>query len=142
MKKNLGNIAIYLRVANKENNKEDSFIDFQKKEILNYLKKNCKDYKIEYFIDNGYSGITHKRPGLKDMISKMNKGSFNYVVVYSLDRLYRNITDYLKISDKVNFIFVKDNIDTEKDKAFIPIMKLIDEKYIEYRKKEKSIGGE
>ena len=44
------------------------------------------------------------------MISKMNKGSFNYVVVYSLDRLYRNITDYLKISDKVNFIFVKDNI--------------------------------
>ena len=43
MKKNLGNIAIYLRVANKENNKEDSFIDFQKKEILNYLKKNCKD---------------------------------------------------------------------------------------------------
>ena len=58
--------------------------------------------------------------------------------VYSLDRLYRNITDYLKISDKVNFIFVKDNIDTEKDKAFIPIMKFIDEKYIEYRKKEKT----
>ena len=52
MKKNLGNVAIYLRVANKENNKEDSFIDFQKKEILNYLKKNCKDYKIEYFIEN------------------------------------------------------------------------------------------
>ena len=142
MKKSLGNIAVYLRVANEENNKEDSFVEYQKKEILNYLKKNCKDYKIEYFIDNGYSGVTHERPRLKDMLNMVDNGYFNYVVAYSLDRLYRNITDYLKIFDKVYFIFVKDNIDTESNKTFIPMMKIFDEEYIKFRKREKAMGEE
>ena len=50
MKSKLGNVAIYIRVANSEIREEDSYIEFQQKKIELYLKKNYR--KIPMMLNN------------------------------------------------------------------------------------------
>lgn len=135
MKSKLGNVAIYIRVANTETKKEDSYIEFQKKKIESYLKNNYKEYNLSYFIDNGFSANFRKRPALKRMLKRIVKNEFNYVVTYDLSRLYRNACEIVKLinnTKNINYIFVKDNIDTRENDIFLPLKTIFDEAYQSY----------
>lgn len=60
------NVAVYIRVANKETSREDSAIEKQKYIVNQYLKENIKGVKSKkYYIDNGFSGTTYNRPDFK-----------------------------------------------------------------------------
>ena len=52
--------------------------------------------KIEYFIDNGYSGILSSRPALDKMMLDIVRKQINMVIVKDTSRLTRdkNLTSY------------------------------------------------
>jgi len=51
----------------------------------------------ERFDDEGYSGATLDRPALQRLLEKVRRGEIDRVIVYSLDRLSRNVIDGLQL---------------------------------------------
>ena len=51
----------------------------------------------ERFDDEGYSGATLDRPALQRLLEKVRRGEIDRVLVYSLDRLSRNVIDGLQL---------------------------------------------
>jgi site-specific DNA recombinase len=47
--------------------------------------------------DGGYSGGTIERPGLKALLTDIEAGQIDVVVVYKIDRLTRSLTDFSRI---------------------------------------------
>lgn len=70
---------------------------------------------IEEYIDRAISVTTDKRPGFLQMIEDSKKKSFNYVIVYQLDRFARNRYDSATYKNKlkkngVRVLSAKENI--------------------------------
>ncbi len=120
MQKNLVKVAIYIRVANKETIKDE--FENQKNAIDEYLKRNYGRVIGEYFVDNGYSGISLNRPGFNLLRSKLRNDEFDFVVSYDSNKISRNafelIVDFKK-KYNIDFIFVKENFDTSKENLFL-----------------------
>lgn len=92
------NAACYCRVSTDEQVKFGFSIQAQ----IDALKKYCKEnnYKYEFYIDEGISASTMKRPALQAMLKKIN--SFDIVLFTKLDRLSRNVLDANNINKILN----------------------------------------
>ena len=94
MENEFKNVAIYLRVSTDEQTKGGNYaLGAQEDKLREY----CKSHKLNLsdkhiYIDDGYSGSSdvNERPGLQKLMSDSKQGKFDIVVVYRLDRLYRN----------------------------------------------------
>ena len=80
--------ALYCR----HSTKSDEFIEKQKKPLLDYVKINNIE-KYEFYIDNGYSGISLDRPALKQLLVDIEKGKIAAIAVTHNNRLLRNYPD-------------------------------------------------
>ncbi len=98
-------VACYVRVSTDEQAKFGFSIQAQK----DALEKYCREhgYKCEFFIDEGISASSMKRPALQRMLKKVN--AFDMVLFTKLDRLSRNVLD----ANNINKI-LKDNNCTMK----------------------------
>lgn len=105
LKKYIKYVACYIRVSTDEQVKFGFSIQAQK----DALEKYCKEhgYKCEFFIDEGISASSMKRPALQKMLSKIS--IFDMVLFTKLDRLSRNVLD----ANNINKI-LKDNNCTMK----------------------------
>lgn len=79
--------------------------------------KALKEYGVNHsnIFSEQYTATTLERPELKEMLSMLRKG--DTVVITSLDRLSRKLTDLLSIVDSfrdrgINLVSLKENIDT------------------------------
>lgn len=92
------NAACYCRVSTDEQVKFGFSIQAQ----VDALKKYCKEnnYKYEFYIDEGISASTMKRPALQNMLKKIN--DFDIVLFTKLDRLSRNVLDANNINKILN----------------------------------------
>lgn len=115
-------VACYVRVSTDEQVKYGFSIQAQ----IDSLTKYCKDnkYKFEFFIDEGISASSMKRPSLQKMLSKVSV--FDMVLFTKLDRLSRNVLDanninkILKDNNCVMKAIDEDDIDTSTaDGTFI-----------------------
>jgi DNA invertase Pin-like site-specific DNA recombinase len=102
-------IAIYLRVST-----EGQSTDLQRSEIDLYMKS--KGWANFVVYGDKLSGTTVKRPGLQKMLNDARNGSFDVLICWKLDRLFRSLKDLIttlnELSElKIDFISVKDNID-------------------------------
>jgi len=91
MKKAVG----YCRVSTDGQVGEDKFgIDSQKEQILEYAKRN--DYEIlEWFIDEGVSGVKESRPAFDKIIyGDVSNPPYESVIVAKNDRIARDINKY------------------------------------------------
>lgn len=141
-KSNKKRIAVYIRVANKEFVKEDSSIELQKRLINEYLKSEKEIEYKEYYIDNGFSGTKYNRPSFKKMIKDIKQGKINMIVFTNLSRISRKINaiDIIyKLKDEygVDFVSIDEGIDTIHDTALLEYLKIFNDMYIEYNKKQK-----
>ncbi len=53
----------------------------------------------DLYDDGGFSGGSMERPGLKRLLSDIDAGKIDVVVVYKVDRLTRSLTDFARIVD-------------------------------------------
>lgn len=97
--------------------KEDSCsIDMQIERSKAFCISQGWDY-IVYDIDKGYSGKDTDRPGFKQMMKDIAAGKINFVVVYKLDRISRNLKDFFGLMEEFNsrevgFRSLTENFDT------------------------------
>ena len=114
MKKVIG----YVRVSSLMQIEDGKSIEMQRELIKKYCDGNGFDL-VEIFEDKGISGLKSDRDGLNELISAINKGECDCVVVYSLSRLGRklkNIVDWIEILNKndVEFISIKENFNVNE----------------------------
>lgn len=91
-------VACYCRVSTDEQAKFGFSIQAQKDALEKYCKEN--NYKYEFYIDEGISASSMKRPALQQMLKKIN--IFNMVLFTKLDRLSRNVLDANTINKILN----------------------------------------
>lgn len=110
-------IAIYSRKS-KFTGKGDS-IGNQIEICKNYISNlDIEDeIDISVFEDEGFSGKNLERPDFQKMMEIHEIKPFNYLVVYRLDRISRNVGDCAKLIEQLNathtaFICVKEQFDT------------------------------
>ncbi len=84
------NVVIYARYSS--HNQHETSIEGQLKVCYEYCEKNGYTIVGEY-IDRAISGKTDNRPQFLKMIDDAAKKTFEYVLVYQLDRFSRNRYD-------------------------------------------------
>ena len=89
-------VAIYIRVSTIEQRDAGFSLRMQREELTKWAKQN--DYIIyDYYMDDGYTATTLKRPELQRMLSESE--NFDLIIFYRLDRFSRGVGNYYKIMD-------------------------------------------
>lgn len=97
---------------------KSSSVDNQFRMSREYIQSRFKNVShILEYSDEDFTGANTNRPGLQQLLSDIDAGAVNVLVVYQLDRLSRDVKDFANIySDLeqkgVEFISVKEQIDT------------------------------
>ena len=102
--------AIYARQS--VDKKDSVSIETQIEKCEYITKGNVETYK-----DKGYSGKNTARPDLERLLKDIKANKISRVIVYRLDRISRNITDFYNLysimqEHKTDFISVNENFDT------------------------------
>ena len=114
MKKVIG----YCRVSTTIQMEKDNSIKNQTEQIKDY----CKRFDLELvdvFIDEGISGLKSDRDGLNQLLDIVNKGNIDGVVVYSLSRLGRKLTNVIQwiellMKKNIDFFSIKENFNVNE----------------------------
>lgn len=123
----MNKVAIYLRISTEElfKNDESSSITNQRMLIHEHLKSlpELKDYKIEEYVDDGFSGTNLNRPGVQRLLDDVKKNTVKCIIVKDLSRFMR---DYITLGDylenifpfmNVRFIAINDGYDSAKERG-------------------------
>jgi DNA invertase Pin-like site-specific DNA recombinase len=111
--------VVYYRISKKARND----MRMQKKVCSEFCsEKNIRI--IGEYVDDGFSGRTKKRPGLKKLIEEMDQKKADNVLVYKIDRLGRNfnlLNDLLETFEKKNVTFLSatQNFDSTPEGKFM-----------------------
>lgn len=96
--------AIYTRKSSEEGLEQDfNSLDAQREACEAYIKSQQHEgwALIErQYNDGGFSGGTLERPALKKLLTDIEAGKIDIVVVYKVDRLTRSLMDFSKIVEK------------------------------------------
>lgn len=99
-KKNL-RCAIYTRKSSEEGLEQDfNSLDAQREACEAYIKSQQHEGWVlvdKQYNDGGFSGGTLERPALKKLLTDIEAGKVDIVVVYKVDRLTRSLMDFSKI---------------------------------------------
>ena len=118
-------IAMYMRlsVADDEYEEDESnSIKAQRDLMYQYIneREEFKDYEIEEFCDDGYSGTNFDRPGVRRMIELAESGIINVIIVKDFSRFGRNSIDVGHYIEEIfpytglRFIAINDHYDSNK----------------------------
>ncbi|MGM9630462.1 recombinase family protein [Butyricicoccus sp.] len=118
MRKNGDIIAIYSRKS-KFTGKGES-IDNQIELCRDYIRVHYGDPAADHSIvyeDEGFSGGNLNRPDFKQMMQDAHAHKFRAIVVYRLDRISRNVSDFSSLIEELNrldiaFISIREQFDT------------------------------
>lgn len=111
-------IAIYSRKS-KFTGKGES-IENQIEMCYDYIHRNMpeiKDNDVSVYEDEGFSAKNLDRPMFQQMMKDLDKKHFDYIIVYRLDRISRNVSDFSGLVEDLNkknvsFICIKEQFDT------------------------------
>ena len=132
--------AIYVRLSVEDSHTHSASIETQQMIIAQFLERNPDIQVYDTYIDNGTSGTTFHRPAFQKMLSDIESGFVNCVIVKDLSRLGRNTIDtgyyieqYFRLRN-VRFIAVNENFDTSAPEdahsgIIIPLRNMINEAY-------------
>ncbi|HBG0274769.1 TPA: recombinase family protein, partial [Clostridioides difficile] len=86
----LGTAALYCRLSRDDNMDNESNSISNQKKILQKAAKDKGYTDTIFFVDDGITGTTMKRPGFQKMIAAIEAGYISAVFVKDLSRLGRN----------------------------------------------------
>ncbi|MHC1683736.1 MAG: recombinase family protein [Clostridiaceae bacterium] len=117
------NIAIYTRKSIYKEHSES--IETQINMIKSYFQRNDNSCTFEIFEDEGFSGKNTNRPAFTRMMKLAKTNKFDIVAVYKLDRIARNIVDFVNIYDELEKLNIKLISITEGFDPSTPIGKMM-----------------
>ena len=132
--------AIYVRLSVEDSHTRTVSIETQQMIIAQFLERNPDIQVYDTYIDNGTSGTTFHRPAFQRMLSDIESGLVNCVIVKDLSRLGRNTIDtgyyieqYFRLRN-IRFIAINENFDTfapvdAHAGIIIPLRNMINEAY-------------
>lgn len=128
--------ALYCRLSVDDGNFGGS-VSIETQKIL--LEQYCKDHKItnyNFYCDDGCSGTNFDRPSFQKMLSDIDEGKIDLVIVKDLSRFGRNYVEtgmYVQRFTERNtrFIAADDNYDSlvNSDDLLFPIKNVVNEMY-------------
>lgn len=93
--------AIYTRKSTEEGLEQDfNSLDAQREACAAFILSQAQEGWepiSELYDDGGFSGGSMDRPGLKQLLSDVEAGKVDVIVVYKVDRLTRSLADFAKI---------------------------------------------
>ena len=127
-------VAKYLRLSKEDGKAESQSIQTQR-EMLNKYIKDQGWRVVDEYVDDGYSGTDFDRPDFKRLMSDIEIGKINLVIVKDLSRLGRNYIDLGKIMEElfpkynIRLIAVNDGYDSNDERAsdFAPLKNYFNE---------------
>lgn len=93
------NVVIYARFSS--SSQREASIEEQVKICREYAERNNYNV-IKVYSDSAISGKTDNRPALRKLLSDSSKAKFNAVIVYSIDRFGRDLTQTLLNEKRLN----------------------------------------
>ncbi|WP_373845480.1 recombinase family protein [Clostridium sp.] len=117
------NIAIYSRKSVETDTGES--IKNQIAICKRYFERENEECKFEIFEDEGFSGGNINRPDFKRMMHLVKLKQFDVVAVYKIDRIARNIVDFVNVFDELDKLNVKLVSVTEGFDPSTPIGKMM-----------------
>lgn len=119
---------------------QSNSIENQKEYIEDYLQSKPEIRVVDFYIDDGYSGVNFDRPDFQRMLQDIKDKQINCVIVKDLSRLGRNYIEVGKYIERlfpflgVRFIAINDNFDSADDAALsnniiVPFKNLINDAY-------------
>lgn len=119
IKSNIYYAAIYLRLSQRElETNESNKIENQKELLLNFISEKEDIILKEIYCDNGATGTNFKRMAWNKLMTDIESGYINCIIVKDLSRLGRNYLETQNYLDNIfpqfniRFISVNDNYDT------------------------------
>jgi site-specific DNA recombinase len=89
-----------VRVSSEEQVNGGYGLEFQDRDIRTFCERNNLEL-LKVFRDEGYSGATADRPGFKEMMEWAREKRFEVLVVWKLDRLFRDTRLTLQTIDEL-----------------------------------------
>lgn len=140
---------LYERLSRDDNLDGESYSIQNQKLLLEKAAKEKGYTRVAHFNDDGISGVTMERPGLRLMLDELEKGKAKAVFVKDLSRLGRNYIEVGRLLEEffprhdIRFVSVSDNIDTaESEDELAPIRNLFNEWYARDLSKKKRISNQ
>lgn len=132
--------ALYVRLSVEDNKKRGNSIENQRLVLNDFIADKPEFQVYDTYIDNGLSGRSFNRPAFQQMLSDIEAGHIDCVIVKDLSRLGRNFIDtsyYIEqyfFTRNIRFIAVTDQFDTaDPDNMhggiMLPIKNMINEAY-------------
>ena len=142
----LGTAALYCRLSRDDNMDNESNSISNQKKILQKAAKDKGYTDTIFFVDDGITGTTMKRPGFQKMIAAIEAGYISAVFVKDLSRLGRNYIEVGKLTEEffplhdVRLVAVSDGVDSDEgDDDFTPFKNIMNEYYAKDISKKRRI---
>ena len=142
----LGTAALYCRLSRDDNMDNESNSISNQKKILQKAAKDKGYTDTIFFVDDGITGTTMKRPGFQKMVAAIEAGYISAVFVKDLSRLGRNYIEVGKLTEEffplhdVRLVAVSDGVDSDEgEDDFTPFKNIMNEYYAKDISKKRRI---
>ena len=145
-KHELGTAALYCRLSRDDNMDSESNSIQNQRKILQKAAKDKGYTDTIFFVDDGITGTTMKRPGFQKMLTAIEAGYISAVFVKDLSRLGRNYIEVGKLTEEffplhdIRLIAVSDGVDSDEgEDDFTPFKNIMNEYYAKDISKKRRI---
>lgn len=144
-KKELYNVAIYLRLSRDDEDLDGSKIESnsissQRDLIRSYIRKQPDMEIYDIYVDDGWSGANFDRPAFKRMMEDVEAGNVDCIIVKDLSRFGRDYIEAGRLIQKtfpafsVRFIALNDNFDSltadfNETSLVVPVKNFVNDSY-------------
>ena len=145
-KHELGTAALYCRLSRDDNMDSESNSIQNQRKILQKAAKDKGHTDTVFFVDDGITGTTMKRPGFQKMLTAIEAGYISAVFVKDLSRLGRNYIEVGKLTEEffplhdIRLVAVSDGVDSDEgEDDFTPFKNIMNEYYAKDISKKRRI---
>ena len=145
-KHELGTAALYCRLSRDDNMDSESNSIQNQRKILQKATKDKGYTDTIFFVDDGITGTTMKRPGFQKMLTAIEAGYISAVFVKDLSRLGRNYIEVGKLTEEffplhdIRLVAVSDGVDSDEgEDDFTPFKNIMNEYYAKDISKKRRI---
>ena len=145
-KHELGTAALYCRLSRDDNMDSESNSIQNQRKILQKAAKDKGYTDTIFFVDDGITGTTMKRPGFQKMLTAIEAGYISAVFVKDLSQLGRNYIEVGKLTEEffplydIRLVAVSDGVDSDEgEDDFTPFKNIMNEYYAKDISKKRRI---